>query len=103
MNMNKYMTFTVKWQQLNENNSDFDSDTMMSDYSEPVDCKCFIYGKNIFIREEDKQTTVSAKVYLTLEKVKPKDKLDGQIVKSVNNYPESWDNKVQLYECLIWD
>ena len=99
MDLKKYMTFTVKWEKfLGE-----DEDTHMASYAEPVDIKCFIYGKNIFIREEDGATAVSAKVYLTLADVQVKDKVDGQVVKSVNSNPESWDSRVQLYEVLTWN
>lgn len=99
MNMKKYMTFTSKWQKL----KDIDEDTQMSEYEDPIDIKTYIYGKNIFIRENESHTAVSAKCYLTLENVNVGDLLDEQVVKSVNSFPESWDDKVQLYECLTWD
>lgn len=99
MNMQKYMTFTSQWQKLKE----VDEDTQMADYEEPVDIKTFIYGKNVFIRENESHTTVSAKCYLTLENVSVGDLLDGQVIKSVSSYPESWNQDKQLYECLTWD
>lgn len=99
MDMQKYMTFTSKWQKLKS----VDEDTQMSEYDEPVDIKTYIYGKNIFVRENENHTTVSAKCYLTLANVNVGDLLDGQVIKSVNSYPESWDDKVQLYECLTWN
>lgn len=99
MDMQKYMTFTSKWEKLAER----DEDTMMETFEAQVDIKTYIYGKNIFIRDENQHTAVSAKVYLTLANVNVGDKIDGQVVKSVNSYPESWDDKVQLYECLTWN
>ena len=99
MNMNKYLTFDAEWKKcIGE-----DEDTRMLTYKDAVKIKCFKYGKNIFIRENTSGTTVSAQAYLVLEEVKPKDILDGQVVKSVNIYPESWDNKVKLYEVLTWN
>lgn len=98
MNMKKYMTFTVSWEVYQGE----DEDSLLPIYAEPVDCKCFIYGKNLYIREQNEQTVVSAKAYLTLENIHVKDKLDGQIIKSVNNYPENWDAKNQLFEALTW-
>ena len=98
MDMNKYMTFKIKWTPC----IGMDEDTRTLKYGEETEIKCFKYGKNIFIREDSSATTVSAQAYLVLEEVKPKDILDGQIVKSVNNYPESWDSRVMLYECLTW-
>lgn len=98
MNMNKYMTFTAQW----ERYIGMNEETMSPIYSEPIDIKVFIYGKNIYIRDGDKNAAISAKVYLTLKEVNVKDKIDDQVVKSVNSYPESWDARVQLYECLTW-
>lgn len=99
MNMNKYLTFDVEWKKcIGE-----DEDTRMLAYKDAVKIKCFKYGKNIFLRGESSGTTVSAQAYLVLEKVQPKDILDGQVVKSANIYPESWDNKVKLYEVLTWN
>lgn len=99
MDMRKYMTFEVPW----EKYTGEDEDTHMAEFAPPVMIKTFIYGKSIFLREEAKATTVSAKAYLTLEQVQPKDKLDGQVVRSVNSYPESWTSKDQLYEVLTWN
>lgn len=98
MNMKKYMTFTVKWEKFIGE----DEDTNMPMYAEPVEIKSFVYGKNLFIREDEQHTTVSAKVYLTLEDIHVKDKIDGQQIKSVNHYPENWDNQGQLLEALTW-
>lgn len=99
MNMNKYLTFNAEWKKCKGE----DEDTRMLEYEKAVTIKCFKYGKNIFLRENTSSTTVSAQAYLVLEEVKPKDILDGQVVKSVNIYPESWDNKVKLYEVLTWN
>lgn len=99
MNMKKYMTFKVEWQKY----IGMDEETMTSIYSNPEIVDVFIYGKNIYIQESDKQAVVSAKVYLTLADVKVKDILDKQVVKSVSSYPESWDSRVQLFECLTWN
>lgn len=99
MDMKKYMTFEA----ILETFEGEDDDTHMASYAFPKKIKCFIYGKDIFLREDSSATTISAKAYLTLEKVKPKDKLDGQVVKSVNNYPESWGIENQLYEVLTWN
>lgn len=99
MNMEKYMTFTVKWTPC----IGVDDDTMALIYGDETYIKCFKYGKNIFVRNDAGSDTVSAQAYLVLDAVHPKDLLDGQVVKSVNNYPESWDNRVNLYECLTWN
>lgn len=99
MYMEKYMTFEAVWEPFIGE----DEDTHMAEYGEAVTVKCFEYGKNVFVRQDMGATTISAKAYLTLEKVKPKDRFDGQVVKSVNNYPESWDATRQLYEVLTWN
>lgn len=99
MNMSKYLTFDVEWKKCTGE----DEDTRMLEYEEAVKIKCFKYGKNIFLRGENSGTTISAQAYLVLDEVQPKDILDGQVVKSVNVYPESWDNKVKLYEVLTWN
>lgn len=99
MDMSKYMTFKVKWSPC----IGMDEDTRTIEYGAETDINVFKYGKDVFVREDSAATTVSAQAYLTLEKVKPKDILDGQVVKSVNSYPESWDSRVILYECLTWD
>ena len=97
--MNKYLTFNAEWKKCKGE----DEDTRMLEYEKAVTIKCFKYGKNIFIRENTSGTTVSAQAYLVLEEVQPKDILDGQVVKSVNIYPESWNNNVKLYEVLTWN
>lgn len=98
MNMKKYMTFTVSWEKyIGE-----DEDTNMPMYESSVDIKCFIYGKTMFIREYDEHTSVNATVYLTLEDIHVKDKIEGQQIKSVNHYPENWDSQGQLLEALTW-
>lgn len=97
--MKKYLTFDAEWKQCTGE----DEDTRMLEYGDTVKIKCFKYGKNIFLRGESSGTTVSAQAYLVLDEVKPKDMIDGQVVKSVNVYPESWDNRVKLYEVLTWD
>lgn len=99
MELSKYMTFKVKWTPC----TGMDKDTRTLEYGNETEINVYKYGKDIFIREGSSATTVSAQAYLTLENVKPKDILDGQIVKSVNNYPESWDSRVMLYECLTWN
>lgn len=99
MNLEKYMTFDSVWEALKSE----DTDTMMAEYEKPVTIKTFQYGKDIFLRDKTDAATVSARVYLTTANVKPKDKIDGQVVQSVNNYPESWDSKNMLYECLTWN
>lgn len=80
-----------------------DENTHMGFYDDPVTIDCFIYGKDIFIRENSGASVVNARVYLTLADVSPKDKIDGQVVKSVNSYPENWDANGQLYEVLTWN
>lgn len=99
MDMKKYMTFSVPWTKFIGE----DEDTHMAKYGETVQSKCFQYGKNVFIREEASATTISAQAYLTLDEVQPKDIYDGQVVKSVNNFPESWDSRVVLFEVLTWN
>ena len=99
MDMKKYMTFKAvlnRYEGMNE-------DTRTSIYSDPVEIDVFKYGKDIFVRSEASSTTVTAQVYLSVVEIKPKDKIDGQVVKSVNHYPESWDNKKILYESLTWE
>lgn len=99
MNLQKYMTFKVKWTPC----KGLDEDTRTVEYGVEQEIDCFKYGKNIFIRSDTSSGTVSAQAYLTTSKVKPTDILDGQVVRSVNHYPESWDKNVTLYECLTWD
>lgn len=99
MDMQKYMTFTASWKK----KLGLDEDTRRPEYGDEVEIKCFKYGKDVFIRSESSAATITAKVYLTLESVQPGDILDGQVVKSVNSYPESWDSRVQLYEVLTWE
>ena len=97
--MSKYLTFDAEWKKcIGE-----DEDTRMLKYEDAVKIKCFKYGKNIFLRENTSSATVSAQTYLVLDEVKPKDMIDGQVVKSVNMYPESWDNRIKLYEVLTWN
>lgn len=99
MDMKKYMTFDVEWTPCTGE----DEDTLTLEYGEAQTIKCFKYGKNVYVRDSEGNTTISAQAYLVLEDIKPKDLLDGQVVKSVNNYPESWDAKNVLKECLTWN
>lgn len=99
MDMSKYMTFDATYEEYDS----MDDDTHMSSFKEARSIKVFIYGKDMFIRNEDNGTVVTAETYLTLEAVKPKDKINGQVIKSVNKYPESWNSDNILYEAYTWD
>ena len=44
-----------------------------------------------------------SKASLAAQGLSEKDILDEQVVKSVNIYPESWNNNVKLYEVLTWN
>lgn len=92
------MVMTCKW----EKNLGVDEDTHMPIFGEAVDIKCFSYGKNIFIRQDTSSATVSAKAYIVTDLVKVGDKIDGQVVKSVDNIPD-FDGTVPLFECLTWN
>ena len=98
MNYENYMKMTCIWQK----NSEIDEDTQMLNYGTETEIKCVKYGKNIFIRESDSATVVSAMAYIVTDEVAVGDKIDGQVVKSVNNIPE-FDGTMCLYECLTWN
>lgn len=91
------MVMNCKW----EKNLGVDEDTHMPSFGEAVDIKCFSYGKHIFIRQDTSSATVSAKAYIVTDLVKVGDKIDGQVVKSVDNIPD-FDGTVPLFECLTW-
>jgi hypothetical protein len=97
MDYKDYMVMNCQWQK----NLGKDEDTHMPSFGVAVDIKCFSYGKNIFIRQDTSSTTVSAKAYIVTDLVKVGDKIDGQVVKSVNNVPD-FDGTVPLFECLTW-
>ena len=94
MDMKKYMTFEA----VLERYEGMDPNTRTSKFGE-----VFKYGKDIFIRGNTSATTVTAQVYLSVTEIKVKDRLDGQVVKSVNHYPESWNSSKILYEALTWE
>lgn len=99
MDIEKYLTYEVIWKPcLGE-----DPDTMMLSYGEDQTIKCFRYGKTVYVRDGESTAVESAQVYLVTDKVKPRDILDGQVVKSVNMYPESWDSRQEIYEAMTWD
>lgn len=99
MDMRKYMTFEA----VLERYEGMDPNTRTSKFGDPEDIKVFKYGKDIFIRGNTSATTVTAQVYLSVTEIKVKDRLDGQVVKSVNHYPESWNSSKILYEALTWE
>lgn len=76
---------------------------MMLSYGEEKNIRCFRYGKNVYIRDGEAGAVKSAQVYLVTDKVNPRDILDGQVVKTVNMYPESWDSRQEIYEAMTWD
>lgn len=92
------MTFEAKF----EKHLYDDEDTSMPVYDRPVVIKALIYGKNIFLYGNGEEGIINSKVYLTMEKVEPGDKLDGFVVKTSNNYPVEWDDSVTLYEVMVW-
>lgn len=98
MDIKKYLTLKAVW----ERKVDIDPDTRMPVFADPVIIDCFKYGKGMFIRGDNDAAHVSARSYLVLDDVQPEDKLDGQVVQSVNDFPESWDDKVVLHEVLTW-
>ena len=97
MDYKDYMVMSCNWQK----NLGKDEDTHMPSYDSTVDIKCFSYGKNIFIRQDASSTTVSAKAYIVTDLVKVGDKIDEQVVKSVDNISD-FDGTVPLFECLTW-
>ena len=97
MDYKDYMVMDCVW----EKNLGTDEDTHMYKGWDTKNIKCFSYGKNIFIRKDTSSTTVSAKAYIVTDPVKVGDKIDGQVVKSVDNVPE-FDGTVPLFECLTW-
>lgn len=98
MNYSSYMTMNCVW----EPSSSINEDTMMREFGEQQNIKCFKYGKNILVIEGDRSTTVSAQAYIVDNNISVGDKLDGQVVKSVDNIPE-FDGSVPLKECLTWN
>lgn len=99
MDINKYLVYNVQWQPC----TGINEDTQMSEYGEAVSIKCLYYGKDVFLREGSGGATISAKAYIVLDPVKPRDILDGQVVKSVNNYPTEFIPGCTLYEALTWN
>lgn len=99
MDMKKYMTFDATYEEFESE----DEDCHMSTFKKARTIKVFIYGKDMFIRNSDNSTVVTAQTYLTLEAVKPKDMINGQVVRSVNKFPESWNSNNMLYEVYTWD
>lgn len=97
MNYNDYMKMTCVY----EKKLGLDDDTQMLKYGNPTSMKCFSYGKNIFIRGTDSNAIVSAKVYTLSSPVNVGDKIDGQVIKSVNNVPD-FDGSMVLFEALTW-
>lgn len=98
MYLKKYLTFKTNWQK-----HSIDEDTLLMMYEEPIVINCFKYGKNIYIRESEENTLINAQVYLVIDEVQIGDKIDGQVVKSVNMYPETWHPERPLYEVLTWN
>lgn len=99
MDMAKYMTFEAVHRPLIE----IDEDTASSKFGAERVVKCFKYGKTSLVRDNNGYVMPSLKTYLTLdETVQVGDEFDGQIVKSVDSFPENWDSTNQLYAVLTW-
>lgn len=99
MFIDKHLNFKAKWEPyLGE-----DEDTRTSKFGRVQEIDCHKYGKTLFIREGGAEAVVNAHFYIVLENVKPKDKLDGQIVKSVDEIPDMWKGKIRHRECLTWN
>lgn len=98
MDYKEYMIFSCLW----EKNLDIDEDTHMQRFGTKTKLKCFKYGKNVFIRQDSSSTTISAQSYVVMCEVKVGDKIDNQVVKSVDVIPD-FDGKTPLYECLTWN
>lgn len=97
MNYNDYMTMQCDWEKKLGN----DEDTHMSSFGIKTIIRCFEYGKNVFIRQDTSSATVSAMAYIVTDNVQVGDKINSQVVKSVNNIPE-FDGTFPLFECLTW-
>lgn len=98
MDIEKYLTFTVEWVPRIIDNAELSTYKM----GDPVNVQCFTYGKNLYVRDGESHSFVSARVYVMKEKVNLGDIVDGQIVKAVDIYPVNFDPSVILYSVTTW-
>jgi hypothetical protein len=99
MDYESYMMHTCVWNEfLGE-----DEDTRSATYGPDKIIKCFKSGKNKYIREEGSGTLIVAKPIVVMDSVKGRDKIDSQVVKSINEIPDFDRPDFPIRECLTWD
>lgn len=98
MDYKKYMIHNCVW----EKNLCMDEDTHMPVFDRAITLKCFKSGKDIFIRDNQNATVIKASSYIVTDVLNVGDKLDGQVIKSVDNIPD-FKPTFPIYECLTWN
>lgn len=77
---NCYMNQEVTYREFLNKKDNFGSPM----YGDVEIIKCFSYGEDVYIRDEDKSDIVQMNTYITEKEVKIKDLLNGKIVKSAS-------------------
>jgi len=78
-----------------------DPDTRMDSYGAPEVIKVFRHGGLARIHTGQGDTTVSMQKYSTVDDIKIGDKINGQVVQSVEIVPE-FDGSEPLFEVTCW-
>lgn len=92
-----YMLYPVQWEQ----STGKDSDTRIESYGAPEVIKIFRHGSMRFIRDSQSGTQVSAQKYITIDKVKLGDRINGQVVKQLDPIPD-FSGGNEVFEVLCW-
>lgn len=79
-----------------------DNDFNAPEYSDSVTIMCRKEGRRKYIISENQTSAVDVLVYITLEKIRVRDLLDGQVVLSVNTI-YNFDGSISHYESTVGD
>lgn len=96
MDIESYLTMKCLYKPVLEQDAEFLTPT----FGEEVEKPCFKYGDRINIFTADTKDSLSAETYLMSFRPNPGDLIDGQVVKSVYEYPD-FDGSDQLFEVKV--
>lgn len=92
-----YMLYPVTWEQ----STGKDPDTRMDSYNGAKTIKVFRHGRLARIHSGQGDTNISMQTYITVDDIKLGDKINGQVVQSVEPIPE-FDGTGDLFEVVCW-
>lgn len=96
VDIGSYLTMKCRYKAVSEVDPEFRTPTFGEEQEKP----CFKYGDKVNVLTADTKDVLSDQTYLLDFRPSPGDLIDGQVVKSVYEYPD-FDGSDQLFEVKV--